>query len=67
MGLSASEHARLEAMDTMQALWIADERGRMAEAERELLGGRISGPADWRAARDELGLQTITKPAYTGG
>ena len=53
-------------MDMMQALWMADERGRLAEAEHEALGGRISGPADWKAMRDELGLQTMRKPAIRG-
>lgn len=46
----------------MQALWQADERGRLAEAEREELGGRTSGPVAWRATRDELGLQEAKKP-----
>ena len=50
----------------MQASWLVDERGRSAEAEREELGGRVSGPVDWRAKRDELGLQQITRPPVTG-
>jgi peptide-N4-(N-acetyl-beta-glucosaminyl)asparagine amidase len=51
-------------MDTLQAEWIADEAGRLAEAEREELGGRVSGPADWRAARMELGLHNVERPKY---
>ncbi|WVW80091.1 hypothetical protein I302_102064 [Kwoniella bestiolae CBS 10118] len=54
--LPHSERTRLEAMDTLQSLWMADEAGRLAESEKMDLGGRISGPEDWRAMRDELGL-----------
>lgn len=53
-------------MDTLQALWLTDAPGRLAEAEREELGGRTSGTADWRAKRDELGLQATKKPAIRG-
>ena len=53
-------------MDTMQAMWMADGAGRLAEARREELGGRTSGTADWRAKRQELGLQKVSKPHYAG-
>nr|XP_031862971.1 uncharacterized protein CI109_001446 [Kwoniella shandongensis]KAA5530043.1 hypothetical protein CI109_001446 [Kwoniella shandongensis] len=63
--LSPSERSRLEAMDQSQSMWIADEVGRLKEAEREDLGGRVSGPEDWRAMRDEMGLGgEIKKPKY---
>ena len=39
----------------------------MREAEVEELGGRVSGPEEWRKMRDELGEgHRIVKPAYTG-
>jgi len=65
-GLHPEERATLDAMDAMQALWVADERGRLAEAERAELSGRISGPTDWRAERHELGLQFVKKPKFRG-
>jgi peptide-N4-(N-acetyl-beta-glucosaminyl)asparagine amidase len=64
--MTSSERARLEEMDRKQKAWVDNERGRIAEAEREDLGGRTSGPADWRANRDELGIPRITKPSVTG-
>ncbi|OCF34733.1 hypothetical protein I316_03777 [Kwoniella heveanensis BCC8398] len=63
--LAPPERARLEAMDQMQTLWTADEAGRFAEAERMELGGRESGPEDWRKMRDEMGAQKVEKPKYT--
>lgn len=55
-------------MDQLQALWISDREGRMREAEKSELIGRISGPDDWKKSRNELGLNAkITqKPQYTG-
>lgn len=64
--MTSSERARLEEMDRKHTAWVDDEQGRIAEAEREDLGGRTSGPADWRANRDELGIPKITKPSVTG-
>ncbi|WRT65646.1 uncharacterized protein IL334_002591 [Kwoniella shivajii] len=66
--LSPTERIRLEAIDNLQSLWIGDEQGRLAEAERMQLGGRTSGPEDWRAMRDELGLgvdMELVKPKFT--
>ncbi|WVQ94740.1 hypothetical protein IAU59_001820 [Kwoniella sp. CBS 9459] len=63
--LDLAERTRLEAMDQLQALWMADEAGRLAEAERMELGGRVSGPEDWRKMRDEVGAQKAEKPQYT--
>ncbi|WWD05783.1 hypothetical protein V865_003866 [Kwoniella europaea PYCC6329] len=65
--LAHTERIRLEAMDNLQSLWMADERDRLAESERMELGGRISGPEDWRAMRDELGLgnKHVEIPKYT--
>ena len=51
-------------MDQLQAAWINDESGRLAEAERDELAGRTSGPAEWRAMRQELGPANILKPAF---
>lgn len=64
--MDEERRAILESMDDMQQLWMDDELGRLAEAEREELGGRVSGSADWRALRDELGSNTIVKPAIKG-
>ena len=55
---------RYAEMDRLQKAWMSDEAGRLREAERDELGGRTSGTADWRAARQELGLQQINKPLY---
>lgn len=55
---------KYEAMDKTHAAWAFDESGRLAEAEMEDLGGRVSGPADWRAMRSELGIQQNPKPVY---
>lgn len=62
------QRSRLEVMDQLQALWISDRGGRMREAEKSELIGRISGPDDWKRLRDELGLNAkiIQKPQYTG-
>ncbi|OWT36349.1 peptide-N4-(N-acetyl-beta-glucosaminyl)asparagine amidase [Cryptococcus neoformans Bt1] len=61
------QRSRLEVMDQLQALWISDREGRMREAEKSELIGRISGPDDWKKSRNELGLNAkITqKPQYT--
>ncbi|WWC60252.1 uncharacterized protein I303_102818 [Kwoniella dejecticola CBS 10117] len=65
--MSLEERVPLEAMDQLQSRWMADESGRLAEAERMYLGGRISGPEDWRAMRDEMGLdkQEVKIPNHT--
>ncbi|WWC68682.1 uncharacterized protein I206_102616 [Kwoniella pini CBS 10737] len=65
--LPLEERTRLEAMDNLQALWMADEEGQLAESERMDLGGRISGPENWRAMRDELGLggKEVKIPKFT--
>lgn len=64
---SEEDRTRFQLMDGLQAAWIADEKARLKEAEREELGGRVSGPADWRAARQELGLESVRKPNYKCG
>ncbi|WVF67140.1 hypothetical protein IAT40_001885 [Kwoniella sp. CBS 6097] len=63
--LELPERTRLEAMDHVQALWMADKAGRLAEAERMELGGRESGTEDWRKMRDEMGTHKVMKPRYT--
>jgi peptide-N4-(N-acetyl-beta-glucosaminyl)asparagine amidase len=53
-------------MDREQNAWITDEKKRFDEAEKDELGGRTSGTADWRAQRQELGLPELKRPKYTG-
>jgi len=56
-----------EERDQQQAAWMADEEKRWKEAEKADLGGRVSGPEDWRAARDELGEEVkFNVPEYKG-
>ncbi|KAK8861540.1 hypothetical protein IAR55_002362 [Kwoniella newhampshirensis] len=63
--MSGSQRSSLEEMDHKQSLWINDEDRRSKEAESVDLGGRVSGPEDWRAMRDEMGLvNEVKKPAY---
>lgn len=42
-------------MDEAQARWMADDKGRSAEAERVNLHGRDSGTKEWKEARGEAG------------
>ena len=64
--LNPDQRAGLEVQDRRQALWMADEQGRLLEAEREEFGGRSSGPVDWRARRDELGSHMSLRPKFEG-
>ena len=61
--MSADERKNFDSLDEMQSVWVTDERQRLAEAEQEGLSGRTSGPADWRAKRDELGLHEVKRPS----
>ncbi|KAK4684910.1 peptide-N4-(N-acetyl-beta-glucosaminyl)asparagine amidase, partial [Tremellales sp. Uapishka_1] len=60
----ATERARLRTMDLMQVVYAAAEKRRLDEARSDELGGRVSGPEEWRAKRRELGLESLQKPAY---
>ncbi|WWC87829.1 uncharacterized protein L201_002721 [Kwoniella dendrophila CBS 6074] len=64
--LPSDEISRLNDMDIQQKSWINNEKARFEESERMDLGGRISGPEDWRKMRDELGLgeKVSKKPEY---
>jgi peptide-N4-(N-acetyl-beta-glucosaminyl)asparagine amidase len=62
--MSLEERTKSRMMDRGQAEWLADEVRRRREAEAEELGGRESGPADWRATRQELGSQNQPKPGF---
>ena len=53
---------RLASIDRLQSAWMDDTERRKAEAEWQELGGRTSGPAEWRARRAELGK--VIRPAY---
>ena len=64
--MSREEVIRCEEHDRLHTAWMEDEPKRWREAQRDDLGGRISGPEDWRAARDELGgEEEIHKPAMS--
>lgn len=65
-GMSPEERVRVRAADQLHASWINDEPRRLAEANEAELGGRESGPADWRAARQELGLPQLRRPKCRG-
>ena len=43
---------------------MIDDGRRLAMAEVQELGGRVSGPDEWRARRAELGV--LVKPSYDG-
>lgn len=67
--LSPEERQRLDVMDKRQREWLMDEPRRLREAEEEEMGGRVSGPEEWRKARDEMGDQVgegVIMPQYTG-
>lgn len=57
--MTPDERQLLDGMDAAHEEWLMDKPRRLREAEaREAqgeLGGRESGPEEWRAARDELG------------
>jgi hypothetical protein len=57
--MTPAERKSSDEMDAAYEEWLMDEPRRLREAEtREEqgeLGGRESGPEEWRAARDELG------------
>ena len=56
-----------EDREKQQSAWIQNEAQRWREAEDADLGGRVSGPEDWRAARDEMGQeQRVIVPSYRG-
>ncbi|ORX33678.1 hypothetical protein BD324DRAFT_639140 [Kockovaella imperatae] len=61
--LSQTDLKRLEETDSLQQAWMTDTVRRAKEAEWQQVGGRVSGPAEWRARRAELGQ--VVKPAYT--
>lgn len=46
--------------------WKSDVKGRLAEAVAEELGGRVSGPEEWRKQRDEMGSDQVARLSYTG-
>ncbi|KAL7421158.1 Peptide-N(4)-(N-acetyl-beta-glucosaminyl)asparagine amidase [Cryptotrichosporon argae] len=62
--LSRDQRAELEERDRLQKAWINDETARLREADMQQLGGRISGPAEWRARRDELGAVADVRPEH---
>ncbi|ORY24400.1 hypothetical protein BCR39DRAFT_561576 [Naematelia encephala] len=64
INLPEEERVRLESMDDMQELWISDKNRRDEEAEQAELGGRTSGPEDWRKMRSELGQMERKIPTY---
>jgi peptide-N4-(N-acetyl-beta-glucosaminyl)asparagine amidase len=65
--MTVTQQHESEDRDRAQATWKGDEALRWREAEKAELGGRVSGPEDWRAARDELGQeQDIVIPEYKG-
>lgn len=53
-------------MAKKQHEWKNDVKRRLAEAEAEELGGRVSGPEEWRKQRDEMGQIDVHRPVYTG-
>lgn len=64
--MSPEERMRVRAAEQLHSAWMNDEPRRLAEAEEAELGGRESGPADWRAARQELGLPQLQRPRCRG-
>lgn len=54
--MSPAQQARLDSMDKRQHAWMSTWQKRLAAAEgsNEQMGGRQSGPEEWRLARDEL-------------
>ncbi|WVR03834.1 hypothetical protein IAU60_000831 [Kwoniella sp. DSM 27419] len=64
LSLDLAEKDRLQSMDNAQRLWMENEEARMREAEVMELGGRVSGPEEWRKMRDEMGLGDAALPMY---
>ena len=65
--MTLSQQHESEDRDRGQASWMGDDAVRWREAEKADLGGRVSGPEDWRAARDELGGdQKVAIPEHKG-
>ncbi|KAK1927495.1 hypothetical protein DB88DRAFT_478214 [Papiliotrema laurentii] len=65
ISMSREEILACEERDRLHKSWVVNEPRRWREAERDELRGRTSGPADWRAARAELGASPkIVKPSY---
>ena len=58
------QQARLDEMDERQHAWMASRAKRIAAAEAsgDDMGGRQSGPEEWRRDRDELG-ELAPRPA----
>lgn len=46
--------------------WKSDVKRRLAEAEEEEMGGRVSGLEDWRKMRDEMGSDKVPRPSFSG-
>jgi len=65
--MTKPQQIQAEDRDRQQSAWIANEAQRWREAEDADLGGRVSGPEDWRAARDEMGQEhKVVVPPYEG-
>lgn len=64
--LEREDRVALVDIDRQQASWMADAPRRVEEARLEKLGGRISGPEEWRKARAEMGTKSDNrKPKVT--
>jgi len=67
MRMTRQQMLECEGRDQTHLSWTSNEALRLEEAEKQNLGGRTSGPEDWRAARDELGeAEKVVEPSYTG-
>lgn len=64
---SLTEDERRDALERERRhqAWLEDDERRAGEAREQELGGRESGPEEWREARQETGYVVVNVP-YTG-
>jgi peptide-N4-(N-acetyl-beta-glucosaminyl)asparagine amidase len=64
---SLTDIERLEAVEreSRHQAWLEDDERRACEAQVQELGGRESGPEEWREARQEMGTELLDIP-HTG-
>lgn len=65
LAIPRQSRSQLDEMDEQQAEWVRKADGRSGDGAQEL-GGRTSGPAEWRLARGEAGGASAARPRYTG-